>query len=69
MSKNVIEVAPAKFPWLDTRRYSFSMAVGENGLMYLPGQSGSPRSATASTMQATFERQGSYSRSLSGRQR
>ena len=41
MSKNVIEVDPAKFPWLDTRRYSFSMAVEKNGLVYLSGQSGS----------------------------
>ena len=38
MSRNIIEVDPDKFPWLDLRRYTFSMAAETNGVVYLSGQ-------------------------------
>ena len=41
MSKNIIEVDPQKFPWLDPRRYSFSMGIEKEGVVYLSGQSAS----------------------------
>ena len=41
MSRNIIEVDPKKFPWLDLQRYTFCMAVESNGLVYLSGQTAS----------------------------
>ncbi len=41
MSRNIIEVDPKKFPWLDLQRYTFCMAVESNGLIYLSGQTAS----------------------------
>ena len=41
MSKNVIEVDPQKFPWLDLRRYTFCMGAGNAGTVYFSGQTAS----------------------------
>ena len=41
MSKNIIEVDPAKFPWLDLNRYTFCMGAGSSGILYLSGQTAS----------------------------
>ena len=41
MSKNIIEVDPAKFPWLDLNRYTFCMGAGNAGILYLSGQTAS----------------------------
>ena len=41
MSKNIIEVDPQKFPWLDLRRYTFCMGAENAGIAYLSGQTAS----------------------------
>jgi len=41
MSKNIIEVDPAKFPWLDLNRYTFCMGAENGGILYLSGQTAS----------------------------
>ena len=41
MSKNIIEVDPAKFPWLDLDRYTFCMGAENGGILYLSGQTAS----------------------------
>ncbi len=41
MAKNVIKVAPEKFPWLDLRRYTFSMGTERHGVTYVSGQTAS----------------------------
>ena len=41
MSKNIIEVDPAKFPWLDLKRYTFCMGAEQAGILYLSGQTAS----------------------------
>jgi len=41
MSKNIIEVDPAKFPWLDLYRYTFCMGAENSGILYLSGQTAS----------------------------
>ena len=41
MSKNIIEVDPAKFPWLDLNRYTFCMGAENAGILYLSGQTAS----------------------------
>ncbi len=41
MGRSIIQVDPAKFPWLDLRRYTFCMGVEKNGLAYLSGNTGS----------------------------
>ena len=41
MSKNIIEVDPAKFPWLDLKRYTFCMGAENAGILYLSGQTAS----------------------------
>jgi enamine deaminase RidA (YjgF/YER057c/UK114 family) len=38
MSRNVVEVDPKKFPWLDLTRYTFCMAAENSGVVYLSGQ-------------------------------
>ena len=38
MVRNVVLVDPEKFPWLDPRRYTFSMAAEAHGVVYLSGQ-------------------------------
>ena len=41
MSKNIIEVDPAKFPWLDLNRYTFCLGAENGGILYLSGQTAS----------------------------
>ena len=41
MSKNIIKVDPAKFPWLDLNRYTFCMGAENSGILYLSGQTAS----------------------------
>ncbi|MDA0263545.1 MAG: RidA family protein [Chloroflexi bacterium] len=41
MSKNIVEVDPAKFPWLDLDRYTFCMGAENAGILYLSGQTAS----------------------------
>ncbi len=41
MSRNLIQVKPEKFPWLDLNRYTFSMGVEHRGVAYISGQTGS----------------------------
>ena len=41
MTKNIIEVDPDKFPWLDLNRYTFCMGVENAGILYLSGQTAS----------------------------
>lgn len=41
MSRNIIEVDPDKFPWLDLRRYTFCLAAENSGIVYLSGQTAS----------------------------
>ena len=41
MSKNIIEIDPAKFPWLDLNRYTFCMGAEKAGILYLSGQTAS----------------------------
>jgi enamine deaminase RidA (YjgF/YER057c/UK114 family) len=41
MSKNIIEVDPVKFPWLDLNRYTFCMGAENSGILYLSGQTAS----------------------------
>ena len=41
MGKNIIEVDPAKFPWLDLNRYTFCMGAEKGGILYLSGQTAS----------------------------
>jgi enamine deaminase RidA (YjgF/YER057c/UK114 family) len=38
MSRNIVEVDPQKFPWLDIARYTFCMAAENAGVFYLSGQ-------------------------------
>ena len=41
MSRNIIEVDPQKFPWLDLGRYTFCMGAENAGIVYLSGQTAS----------------------------
>ena len=41
MVKNIVEVDPAKFPWLDLNRYTFCMGAENAGIVYLSGQTAS----------------------------
>lgn len=41
MAKNIVEVDPAKFPWLDLNRYTFCMGAESAGIVYLSGQTAS----------------------------
>lgn len=41
MAKSIIEVDPAKFPWLDLNRYTFCMGAEAGGILYLSGQTAS----------------------------
>ena len=47
MVRNVVQVDPAKFPWLDLRRYTFSMAVEASGVVYISGQTAGEYNADA----------------------
>ena len=41
MGKNIVEVDPQKFPWLDLRRYTFSMGAEKDGIVFTSGQTAS----------------------------
>lgn len=41
MSKSIIQVNPEKFPWLDLRRYTFTMGVENKGILYISGNTAS----------------------------
>ncbi len=41
MTRNVIEIDPQKFPWLDLNRYTFCMGAENAGIYYLSGQTAS----------------------------
>ena len=41
MSRNIVEVDPKRFPWLDLNRYTFCMATEQAGIVYLSGQTAS----------------------------
>ena len=47
MGRNVVQVDPTKFPWLDLRRYTFSMAVEARGVVYISGQTAGEYDADA----------------------
>ena len=47
MGRNVVQVDPEKFPWLDIRRYTFSMAVEARGVVYISGQTAGEYDADA----------------------
>ncbi len=41
MPRNIVEVDPQKFPWLDLNRYTFCLAAESGGIVYLAGQTAS----------------------------
>ncbi len=41
MPRNIVEVDPAKFPWLDLNRYTFCLGAESAGVVYLAGQTAS----------------------------
>ena len=41
MPRNIIEVDPQKFPWLDLNRYTFCLGAESGGILYLAGQTAS----------------------------
>ena len=41
MPRNIVEVDPQKFPWLDLNRYTFCLGAESGGIMYLAGQTAS----------------------------
>ena len=41
MPRNVIQVDPDKFPWLDLRRYTFSLGTEKDGVAYVSGHTAS----------------------------
>ncbi len=41
MPRNIIEVDPEKFPWLDLHRYTFCLGAESGGILYLAGQTAS----------------------------
>ena len=41
MPKEIIEVDPRKFPWLDLNRYTFCLGAEGGGILYLAGQTAS----------------------------
>lgn len=41
MPRNVVEVDPQKFPWLDLNRYTFCLGAESGGILYLAGQTAS----------------------------
>ena len=41
MSKNIVQVDPQKFPWLDLRRYTFTLGVESKGILYISGNTAS----------------------------
>ncbi len=41
MPRNIVEVDPQKFPWLDLNRYTFCLGAENGGILYLAGQTAS----------------------------
>ena len=41
MPRNIVEVDPQKFPWLDLNRYTFCLGAECGGILYLAGQTAS----------------------------
>ena len=41
MPRNIVEVDPQKFPWLDLNRYTFCLGSESGGILYLAGQTAS----------------------------
>ena len=41
MPRNIIQVDPQKFPWLDLNRYTFCLGAESGGILYLAGQTAS----------------------------
>ena len=41
MPRNIVEVDPRKFPWLDLNRYTFCLGAESGGVLYLAGQTAS----------------------------
>ncbi len=41
MPRNIVEVDPRKFPWLDLNRYTFCLGAESGGILYLAGQTAS----------------------------
>ena len=41
MPRNIVEVDPQKFPWLDLNRYTFCLGAESGGILYLAGQTAS----------------------------
>ena len=41
MPRNIIEVDPQNFPWLDLNRYTFCLGAESGGILYLAGQTAS----------------------------
>ena len=41
MARNIVEVDPQKFPWLDLNRYTFCLGAENAGILYLAGQTAS----------------------------
>ena len=41
MPRNIVEVDPEKFPWLDLNRYTFCLGAESGGILYLAGQTAS----------------------------
>ncbi len=41
MPRNIVDVDPQKFPWLDLNRYTFCLGAESGGILYLAGQTAS----------------------------
>ena len=41
MPRNIVQVDPQKFPWLDLNRYTFCLGAESSGILYLAGQTAS----------------------------
>ena len=41
MPRNIVQVDPQKFPWLDLNRYTFCLGAESRGILYLAGQTAS----------------------------
>ena len=47
MPRNIVEVDPEKFPWLDLNRYTFCLGAENGGILYLAGQTASEYDSAA----------------------
>ena len=67
MPRNIVEVDPQKFPWLDLNRYTFCLGAECGGILYLAGQTASeydPEAGGVVCKETCWTRPGSYTRSL-----